>query len=158
MSKSGYMERLRKKVGSDLILVPGVAAIIRDAAGRILAQRNKEGIWNLPAGAIDPGESPAKAVVREVFEETGLIAKPIRLVGVIGGAPEHRITYENGDLVESTTIVFDCAVQGELEPQDDETVTLTYFALSDMPKLAIKYPSQIFSPDTNEAFFESGDR
>jgi 8-oxo-dGTP pyrophosphatase MutT (NUDIX family) len=158
MSKSGYMEGLRKKVGSDLILVPGVAAIIRDEAGRILLQRNKEGVWNLPAGAIDPGESPAKAVVREVFEETGLTAKPTRVLGVLGGAPENRITYENGDLVDSTTIVFECAVEGELKPQDDETATLKYFAIADMPELAIKYPPEVLSADTKETYFEPADR
>lgn len=149
------MADLRKKVGHELILVPGVAAIIRDSAGRILLQQNKEGIWNLPAGAVDPGESPAQAVVREVREETGLRAEPCKVAAVLGGAPEYRLTYKNGDVVESTTIVFECQITGgELKPQDDETKALEYFEVSNIPDLAITYPRRIFSSDLERSFFE----
>src|SRR3954454_1828320 len=110
MSKSDYVEDLRKKIGTDLLLIPGVAAIIRDDQGRILLQLNKQGMWNLPAGAIDPGEKPAQAMVREVFEETGLNIRPLRVLAVIGGPPEYRVKYPNGDAIESTTIVFECEV------------------------------------------------
>ena len=148
------MNDLREKIGNDLLLVPGVAAIIRDDQGRILIQQNKKGRWNLPAGAIDPGESPAKAVVREVFEETGLIVRPTRIVGILGGAPETRITYENGDVVESTTVIFDCEiVAGEFEPVDDETATLKYVRAGELPDLMTKAPPEIYDPKTS-AYFE----
>ena len=106
MSISDYLEGLRKKVGHDLLLVPGVAAIIRDEQGNILLQQTKDGKWNLPAGAIDPGEKAAQAIVREVFEETGLVIRPVVLLGVIGAGEEYRVTYDNGDVVESTTFIF----------------------------------------------------
>jgi 8-oxo-dGTP pyrophosphatase MutT (NUDIX family) len=155
MSKSKYVENLRKKIGSDLLLVPGVAAIIRDPQGRILVQRNKDGIWNLPAGAIDPGEKPAQAIVREVFEETGLSIRPSRVLGVIGGQPEYRQTYPNGDIIESTTIVFECkVVGGEVRPKDDETSNLQYFAIDEMPELVVPYPRDIFSDRAGGTFFE----
>ena len=149
------MADLRRKVGHDLILLPGVAVIIRDSAGRILLQQNKEGIWNLPAGAVDPGEAPAQAVVREVREDTGMRTVPRKIAAVLGGAPEHRLTYKNGDVVESTTIVFECQITGgELKPQDDETKALEHFDIADIPDLAITYPRQIFSSGLDQAFFE----
>ncbi|MFL6374335.1 MAG: NUDIX domain-containing protein [Pyrinomonadaceae bacterium] len=158
MSKSAYVEDLRKKIGHDLLLIPGVAAIIRDREGRILLQRTKSGYWNLPAGAIDPGEKPAQAIVREVFEETGLVARPVSLIGVTGGPPEARTEYENGDLVESTTTIFACEiVGGELKPQDDETLKLGYFAVDEMPQIPAEYKREIFAIEGSAAFFEWND-
>jgi 8-oxo-dGTP diphosphatase len=53
-----------------------VAAIVFDADGRVLAIERGEppgvGLWSLPGGKQEPGETLAQAVVREVREETGL--------------------------------------------------------------------------------------
>ena len=51
----------------------------------LLQRRNDDGSWSLPAGAIDPGEGPAQAVVREAYEETGLHVVPEKVAGVFGG-------------------------------------------------------------------------
>ena len=82
MPISEYIKGLREKIGHDLVLNPGVAALIHDESGRVLLQRRSyDGLWSLPAGAVDPGESPAQAVVREVWEETGLKVVPVGLEG-----------------------------------------------------------------------------
>lgn len=41
----------------------------------------KEGVWALPKGNIDPGESPAETAVREVREETGIEARLVEKLG-----------------------------------------------------------------------------
>lgn len=55
-----------------------VAAAIPDADGRILMQqrpldKHHGGLWELPGGKVDPGESPEMALKREIDEELGLV-------------------------------------------------------------------------------------
>ena len=64
--------------------VPCAGAIVRDASGRVLlVQRANEpsrGLWSLPGGRVEAGESPEEAAAREVFEETGLRVRVGELV------------------------------------------------------------------------------
>jgi 8-oxo-dGTP pyrophosphatase MutT (NUDIX family) len=140
---SPYFLRLRSKVGHDLLLLPGVAAIIRDREGRLLLQERSSGEgWSLPAGAIEPGETPEQAVRREVLEETRLVVVPTRLVGVFGGEG-FRHVYPNGDAVEYTVVLFRCSVIGETSGEPDpETKSLRYFASHAIPRLTLPYPDE----------------
>ncbi len=56
--------------------VPCVGAVVSDGAGRVLVVKRArppgEGLWSIPGGRVEPGESAVQAVRREVFEETGL--------------------------------------------------------------------------------------
>jgi ADP-ribose pyrophosphatase YjhB (NUDIX family) len=62
-----------------------VGAVIKDSRGRLLlVKRGHEpgaGLWSLPGGRIEPGETDAEALVREMREETGLTVEPGPLVG-----------------------------------------------------------------------------
>ena len=155
MANSDYLKNLRGKISHDLLLLPSVAAIIRDKSGRILLQGKSDHIWSLPAGAIEPGETPAQAIVREVWEETNLIVRPVRIAGIFGGANGFRYTYSNGDLVEYTVILFECEkVSGEPGTNDDETMKLEYFSPNEMPPLPIKYPRRLFDRIVEETYFD----
>jgi ADP-ribose pyrophosphatase YjhB (NUDIX family) len=59
------------------------AAIIRD--GRVLvAKRNRGptyGLWTLPGGVVEAGETLGEALVREIAEETGMVIEPVVLAG-----------------------------------------------------------------------------
>jgi ADP-ribose pyrophosphatase YjhB (NUDIX family) len=61
--------------------------VIKDAAGRLLLiKRGHEpgaGLWSLPGGRIEPGETDQQAVAREVMEETGLTVRSGRLLGSV---------------------------------------------------------------------------
>jgi ADP-ribose pyrophosphatase YjhB (NUDIX family) len=80
---------------ASLPLVPCVGAVVHDAAGRLLLIRRGHaphaGLWSLPGGRVEAGESPEGAVEREVREETGL--------RVQAGAAVGRIRIPAGDVV-----------------------------------------------------------
>jgi 8-oxo-dGTP pyrophosphatase MutT (NUDIX family) len=60
--------------------------VVRTVRGRIMLaairpRGKKAGVWALPKGNIDPGESPAETAVREVLEETGIEARLVEKLG-----------------------------------------------------------------------------
>lgn len=65
-------------------------AVVRDDAGRLLLIRRGRppaaGLWSLPGGRIEPGETAAEAAAREVREETGLevLVGPVLITAVVG--------------------------------------------------------------------------
>jgi 8-oxo-dGTP diphosphatase len=67
--------------------IPCVGAIIKDDRGRLLLiKRGHEpgaGLWSLPGGRIERGETDAQALVREIHEETGLMVEAGRLIGSV---------------------------------------------------------------------------
>ena len=144
MAMSTYMKNLREKVGNDLIMMPAVSAIIMDDEGKILLQQrsdNKQ--WATPGGAIDPKEEPADAIIREVFEETGLHIIPEHIIGVYGGE-ENFMVYPNGDEVSIISIVFKCTIKGgTLRINDDESIDLRFFAFDNLPTLHPRYRIRI---------------
>ena len=135
MSIPAYITTIRQKIGHDLLMMPGVAAFIRDDKGRVLLQRRTDnGQWTLPGGAIEPDEEPADAVVREVWEETGLTVVPQRIIGVYGGPDWHHI-YPNQDEVQLISILFACQItDGELTiTNDNESLEVAFFAPNAVP-------------------------
>lgn len=135
MGMSDYVRGLRAKVGNDFLLMPTVAAWIRDDAGRILLVRHVEGRWQLPGGAIDPGERPEEAIRRECREEAAVAIEITSLAGVFAG-PEYRTTYANGDEAGFVTTVYDATIAaGEPRPGDDEVQDVGWFSLDEIETL-----------------------
>jgi 8-oxo-dGTP diphosphatase len=133
MALSPYIARLRAHIGTDLLLLPGVSAVVRDDTARLLlARRSDNNRWSLPAGLIDPGEQPADAVLREVYEETGVHVR----IDAVGGVATHPVVYPNGDTCEYLNVWFRChAVGGHARVNDDESVEVAWFALDALPAL-----------------------
>lgn len=66
----------------------GADAAIFNRQGEILLMNRADGSgWCLPCGWVEPNEKPSQAVVRETFEETGLVVEVIDLVGVFTRLP-----------------------------------------------------------------------
>jgi len=66
-------------------VIPCVGAVVTDGQGRLLMiKRGRDpaaGLWSIPGGRIEPGESDAEALVREMLEETSLTVQVGRLLG-----------------------------------------------------------------------------
>ncbi|MFX1483229.1 MAG: NUDIX domain-containing protein [Promethearchaeota archaeon] len=64
--------------------IPGVGAIVVSSQGVLLVRRDKapgEGLWSIPGGGIELGETQEEAAIREVSEETGVLCEILELVG-----------------------------------------------------------------------------
>lgn len=154
MPISDYLASLRTRVGHDLLMMPCAAAIVRDDEGRVLLQRRSDtGTWGVPGGALDPGEHPAQACVREVYEETGLIVRPVSVVAV----ETHPVTtYPNGDIVQPIVTLFACQVEGgELGSLDGESLELRFFSMAELPAVDLveRFQAEGFEPERREAAF-----
>jgi len=136
MPISEYLRNLRAKLGPDLLLMPSVTGLILDEERRLLMVLHADRrIWVLPGGCMDPGETPADALVREVWEETGLRVEPVALRGVFSG-PEFRVQYANGDEAIYVMSVFECRVTGGVpRPDGVETLEVRYFAAAELAAL-----------------------
>jgi 8-oxo-dGTP pyrophosphatase MutT (NUDIX family) len=125
---------LRQKVGQEPLWLATAMGAVLDGQGRVLLGRRADnGMWTLPGGIIDPGEQPADAAVREVFEETGVTAVPEALTWV-GVSPPIR--YLNGDQVQYLEFCFRCRpVGGDARVNDDECSEVGWFAPDALPDL-----------------------
>src|SRR5438445_7026192 len=142
MPMSPHVQRLRAALGSELLVLPSATGIVRDDRNRILLLRHDGDVWSTPGGAIEPLESPADAVVREVWEETGLDTVPVRLLGAYGG-PSCVVTYPNGDRTSYVMTVFECEVRGgTLRETSDETSAAAFVAAGDLAS----YYTSLFVP------------
>jgi ADP-ribose pyrophosphatase YjhB (NUDIX family) len=123
-----HVLRLRELVGGDeLLQLPSVAIALRHDDGRVLFARHAEGdVWLLPGGSIEPGEVPADAAVREMWEETGLFVRLTALLGVFGG-PEFVVQYRNGHRTSYVMTVYEAAlVSGTGRPDALELLELRF--------------------------------
>jgi 8-oxo-dGTP diphosphatase len=68
-------------------VIPCVGAVIKDGRGRLLLIKRGHapgaGLWSLPGGRIEPGETDTEALVREIREETGLVIEAGQLIGTV---------------------------------------------------------------------------
>jgi ADP-ribose pyrophosphatase YjhB (NUDIX family) len=83
---------------------------------------------------MDPGESVEECCVREVFEETGLHVRVVRLTGVYSN-PDQLVVYANGEQAHFVVMNFEVEiVEGELS-LSDETSEIGYFSLAEIDSI-----------------------
>jgi 8-oxo-dGTP pyrophosphatase MutT (NUDIX family) len=136
---AAHIARLRAVVGHELLLLPSVSVLPVDEAGRVLLVRHAghDDGWGVLGGAVEPGESPAAAAVREAREEVGVDVLLVRLLDVLGG-PDYEVSYPNGDRVAYVTAVYEArVVEGSPVVSDGELSDLAWFGTGDLSGLGL---------------------
>jgi ADP-ribose pyrophosphatase YjhB (NUDIX family) len=139
MGIAPHIARLRAVVGHELLLLPSVSVLPVDEAGRVLLVRHAghDDGWGVLGGAVDVGEAPAVAAVREAREEISADVRLVRLLDVLGG-PEYEISYPNGDRAAYVTAVYEARIiSGSPAPGDGELSELAWFAPEDLPRIPL---------------------
>jgi ADP-ribose pyrophosphatase YjhB (NUDIX family) len=100
-------------------------------ADQILLVREKlDGGWTLPGGWADPCQSPAEAVVREVFEESGFEVRAVKLAAVYDRSKHPHLPPVPWHLYK---LFFLCEITGGAARESHETTGVQFFAEDDIP-------------------------
>lgn len=112
-----------------------VGVIARDVRGNILMERRADcGLWGLPGGRMDFGESVEATACREFREETGLEIRVERLVGVYSDPTDRILSYDNGDIVQCVTIVVEASIGGGDLKLSNESQEMAFFSPASIPR------------------------
>ncbi len=135
------MGRLRKLVGHDLIISPGAQVLAVGDDGRVLLQRRTDsGVWEIPAGASEPGDSFRSTAARDFAEEVGIPVAEDSLIpfASLSSAQLHTLHYPNGDVVQAFALCFfvrlDLLDLSGLST-DGEATEARWFALDELPEV-----------------------
>ncbi|MBI4928042.1 MAG: NUDIX hydrolase [Anaerolineae bacterium] len=128
---------------------PKVAAavLVEGPQGVLLVQRGnppEQGLWTVPAGFIDAHEDPARAAERECLEETGLVVRVTRLLGLIAGR-EHPA---GADMVAA----YHAEITGGALRAGDDAMQAAFFDRSALPPLAFHATRVILGLEKDDLF------
>jgi ADP-ribose pyrophosphatase len=104
-----------------------------DDKGRVLLVRQyrlpaRQYLWELPAGRLDPGETPLKAAKRELEEETGLKAK--KWTKLVSFYPSPGFVRE-----KMTIFIAEDLKQGAAKPMEDERIEVRWYKTKELDGL-----------------------
>jgi 8-oxo-dGTP diphosphatase len=113
---SAWAAPILNRVSGSVIVIPCVGAVITDDHGRLLLIKRGHapgaGLWSLPGGRIEPGETDTEALIREMHEETGLVIEAGRLIGTVQRPAGDGAVLDIRDYAATVT-------GGTLRPGDD---------------------------------------
>jgi ADP-ribose pyrophosphatase YjhB (NUDIX family) len=130
-----------ERIGRNGRLLLGCSAtLFDDRRSKILLTRRADNQrWCLPGGAVGPGESVSEACTREMWEETGLRVRVVRLLGIYS-TPHRLLEYADGNRYQLVSLNFEVAwLEGQLQ-LSDETTGYGYFGMDEIATMDIVEP------------------
>lgn len=138
MPKTDYFDDADAPPANSLVV--GVTVFVQDDIGQLLMiKRTDNGLWALPGGGQELGESTVSAAVREVREETGIDAEVTGLVGIYSD-PRHVVAYDDGEVRQEFSICFRAQPIGGTPTVSDESTHVRWTAVDALERLEI-HPS-----------------
>jgi 8-oxo-dGTP pyrophosphatase MutT (NUDIX family) len=122
-----YYQSVRAHVGTAPLLLPGASLLLLDPRHRlVLVQRRDSGVWGLPGGYMNLGESAEETALRELREEIprlGSESLKLHLFGVYTGQGQYY-KYQNGDEVHNVAIIYSATLDAPFtdEPGDGHEI------------------------------------
>lgn len=117
------------------LLRPAASAVVLRGGEVLLVERGKgaaEGLWSLPGGHVEAGETALRAAIREVREETGLAVR------ILGFLAEHDVaipaTVERAAVTYVISVFFGFAEGGQPPTAAGDARDARFVALSDLPR------------------------
>lgn len=121
-------------------LKAGVAVVILNQKNQVLLQKRSDvGLWGIPSGHVEIGETVSEAAIREVKEETNLDIRLKKLIGVYSDPASQVFEYPNGKVVHFITTCFLAEIKGgTLTCNSDESLEIKFFEHNDLPQSLLK--------------------
>ncbi len=98
----------------------------------LLVRERSDGLWTLPGGWVDVGDAPSEAVMREIFEESGYRARPVKLAALLD---KDRHPHPPG-LHHIYKLFFVCELTGGAPAASAETDAAEFFPVHALPPLS----------------------
>ena len=135
IEQSEILDLLVQEIGYPTPKVGVFAAVFEDDKILLVKERS-DGLWTLPGGFAEVGESPGEVAVRETFEESGYEVKPVKLLAA----------YDNNNSKHGHTpflqglykLIFQCEIIGGSPTPSIETEEVDFFAEDNIPQLSIR--------------------
>jgi ADP-ribose pyrophosphatase YjhB (NUDIX family) len=128
-----------EEVLASLSMQPGYAtpkvdvrgAVVREGQILLVQERSDEG-WCMPGGWADVGDLPSEVVAREVWEESGFVVVPRKVIGVYDANRSGRPL----EFYHAYKIIFLCEITGGQARPSHETLDVGFFDFGDLPPLS----------------------
>jgi ADP-ribose pyrophosphatase YjhB (NUDIX family) len=117
--------------GFALSAMPAAEAVVFNEDKILLVHRKDDGLWALPGGITDPGETLAESALRELQEETGIIGKIRQLLGIFDSRLWH-----SDKRIHFYHVLFLIESQSVTQQPNDEVFGAAYFAEDNLPPLS----------------------
>ena len=129
-----------ERIGRQGTIRLGCSAVLLDGNREkiLLTQRADNGLWCLPSGGVEAGESVTEACTRETWEETGLRVQVERLTSVFS-SPDRLVIYGDGNQFQFIILNFEVRKTGGAARLSNETIDFGFYSSTEIEKMNI-YP------------------